>query len=116
MWALLPNTAAANPQPQTSQEHLQGGAKRPRSIFFQCCRDTAISVNWASLMVTSGSGDAHGIEEFRPMTQVVEQTRDEKIAKYMKLTKRELVERLVNSNEALDKLRKLIVAALARTE
>jgi hypothetical protein len=50
------------------------------------------------------------------MTQVVEQTRDEKIAKYMKLTKRELVERLVNSNEALDKLRKLIVAALARTE
>ena len=32
------------------------------------------------------------------------QTRDEKIAKYMKLTKRELVERLVNSNEALDKL------------
>ncbi len=50
------------------------------------------------------------------MTQVVEQTRDEKIAKYRKLTKRELVERLVNSDEALDKLRKLIVAALARTE
>ncbi len=50
------------------------------------------------------------------MTQVVEQTRDEKIAKYMKLKKRELVERLVNSDEALDKLRKLIVAALARTE
>ena len=50
------------------------------------------------------------------MTQVVKQTRDEKIATYMKLTKRELVERLVNSNEALDKLRKLIVAALARTE
>ncbi len=50
------------------------------------------------------------------MTQVVEQTRDEKIANYMKLTKRELVEKLVNSTEALDKLRKLIVAALARTE
>ena len=50
------------------------------------------------------------------MTQVIKQTRDEKIAKYMKLTKRELVERLVNSNEALDKLRKLTVAALARTE
>ncbi len=50
------------------------------------------------------------------MTKVIEQNRDVKIAKYMKLTKRELVERLVNSNEALDKLRKLIVAALARTE
>ncbi len=50
------------------------------------------------------------------MTQVVEQTRDEKIAKYMKLTKRELVERLINTNEALDKLRNRIVAALARTE
>ncbi len=45
-----------------------------------------------------------------------EQIRDLKIAKYMKLTKRELVEKLVNTNEALDKLRKLIVAALARTE
>ena len=50
------------------------------------------------------------------MTQVIKQTCDEKIAKYMKLTKRELVERLVNSNEALDKLRKLIVTALAQTE
>ncbi len=50
------------------------------------------------------------------MVRVIKQTRDEKIAMYMKLTKRELVERLVNSNEALDKLRKHIVAALARTE
>ena len=44
------------------------------------------------------------------------QTRDEKIAKYMKLTKRELAERLVQTNEALDKLRKLAAAALARME
>ncbi len=50
------------------------------------------------------------------MSKVIRQTRDEKIARYMKLTKRELVERLVNSNEALDKLRKLMVVALARTE
>ncbi len=50
------------------------------------------------------------------MTQVVKQTRDEKIAMYMKLTKWELAERLVNSNEALDKLRKLAVAALERTK
>ena len=44
------------------------------------------------------------------------QTRDEKIAKYMKLTKQELAERLVNSNDALAKLRKLAAAALARTK
>ncbi len=50
------------------------------------------------------------------MVRVIKQTRDEKIVAYMKLTKRELVERLINSNEALDKLRKLIVAALARAE
>lgn len=35
------------------------------------------------------------------MLQVIEQTRDEKIAMYMKLTKRELAEMLVNCNEAL---------------
>ena len=50
------------------------------------------------------------------MTKVIKQTRDEKIAMYMRLTKRELVKRLVNSDEALNKLQKLIVAALARTE
>jgi hypothetical protein len=35
------------------------------------------------------------------MIQVVEQTRDEKVAMYMKRTKRELAEMLVNANEAL---------------
>ena len=35
------------------------------------------------------------------MMQVVQQTRDEKIAMYMKLTKRELAEMLIASNEAL---------------
>ena len=35
------------------------------------------------------------------MMHVIKQTRDEKIAMYMKLTKRELAEMLVNSNEAI---------------
>lgn len=35
------------------------------------------------------------------MLQTVEQTRDEKIAMYMKLTKRELAEMLANCNEML---------------
>ena len=35
------------------------------------------------------------------MLQVVEQTRDEKIAMYMKITKRELAEMLVNCNDVL---------------
>ena len=35
------------------------------------------------------------------MMSVIEQTRDEQIAMYLKLTKRELTERLVNANEAL---------------
>ena len=35
------------------------------------------------------------------MFQVVEQTRDEKIAMYMKITKRELAEMLVNCNDVL---------------
>ena len=38
------------------------------------------------------------------MMHIIPQTRDEKIAMYMKLTKRELVEMLVNSNGVLDKL------------
>lgn len=33
--------------------------------------------------------------------QVIEQTRDEKLAMYQKLTKRELAEMLVNANDAL---------------
>ena len=44
------------------------------------------------------------------------QKREAKISMYMKLTKRELAERLVETNEALAKLRKLAAAALARTE
>ena len=36
------------------------------------------------------------------MMRIIEQTRDEKIAMYMKLTKREIAEMLVNSSEALD--------------
>ena len=36
------------------------------------------------------------------MMYVIPQTRDEKIAMYMKLTKREIAEMLVNSSEALD--------------
>ena len=35
------------------------------------------------------------------MLQVIEQTRDEKIAMYMRCTKRELAEMLLNCNEAL---------------
>ncbi len=38
------------------------------------------------------------------MMQVIPQTRDEKIAMYMKLTKRELAEMLVASNEAVGAL------------
>ena len=38
------------------------------------------------------------------MIQVIPQTRDEKIAMYMKLTKRELAEMLVGSNEAVNVL------------
>ena len=37
------------------------------------------------------------------MMRVIEQTRDEKIAMYMKLTKRELIEMLVNCNELIAK-------------
>lgn len=40
------------------------------------------------------------------MMQIIEQTRDEKIAMYMKLSKRELAEILTNSNEALNVLLK----------
>ena len=36
------------------------------------------------------------------MMRVIAQTRDEKITMYMKLTKRELVEMLVNANKALE--------------
>ena len=50
------------------------------------------------------------------MVKKIKKTREEKTAMYMKLTKRELVQRLINTNEALDKLRNRIVAALARTE
>jgi hypothetical protein len=38
------------------------------------------------------------------MMQKVEQTRDEKIAMYMKRSKRELAELLVNCNDVLDLL------------
>ncbi len=34
--------------------------------------------------------------------RLIEQTRDEKVTMYMKLTKRELVEMLVNVNKALE--------------
>ena len=40
------------------------------------------------------------------MMQVIEQTRDENIAMYMKLTKREIAEMLVNANEAVSLLQK----------
>lgn len=39
------------------------------------------------------------------MIQMIEQTRDEKIAMYMNLTKRELVEMVINCNELLTMLR-----------
>ena len=38
------------------------------------------------------------------MMHIIEQTRDEKIAMYMKLTKRELSEMLINCNDALKML------------
>ena len=38
------------------------------------------------------------------MMQVIKQTRDEKIAMYMKSTKRELVEMLATCNEHIDRL------------
>ena len=38
------------------------------------------------------------------MIQVIPQTRDEKIAMYMKLTKRELAEMLAGANEHVDRL------------
>ena len=38
------------------------------------------------------------------MLYIVEQTRDEKIAMYMKLRKREIAEMLVNANDALHHL------------
>lgn len=37
------------------------------------------------------------------MVYIISQTRDEKIIMYMKLTKRELVEMLVNTHEILDR-------------
>ena len=40
------------------------------------------------------------------MLKVIEQTRDEKIAMYMKMTKRELVAMLINANDAIDMLQK----------
>ena len=36
------------------------------------------------------------------MMRIIEQTRDEKIAMYMKLTKRELAEMVINVNAALE--------------
>jgi len=36
------------------------------------------------------------------MMHIIPQTRDEKVIMYMKLTKRELVEMLINANKALD--------------
>ena len=36
--------------------------------------------------------------------QVVEQTKDEKVAMYMKLTKRELIEMVIHCNELLGKM------------
>ena len=36
------------------------------------------------------------------MLLVLEQTREEKIIMYMKSTKRELIEMLINANEAID--------------
>lgn len=38
------------------------------------------------------------------MLQVIEQTRDERMAMYMNLRKAELAEMLINCNEALDRL------------
>lgn len=38
------------------------------------------------------------------MMQVIPQTRDEKVAMYMKLTKRELVEMLLNNQDFRDRL------------
>lgn len=40
------------------------------------------------------------------MLQVIEQTREEKIAMYMKLKKREIAEMLANANDAIDMLQK----------
>ena len=38
------------------------------------------------------------------MVQVIEQTKDEKIAMYMKLSKRELAEMLINANILLESI------------
>lgn len=40
------------------------------------------------------------------VVQVIEQTREEKIAMYMKMTKREIAEMLTNANDAIDLLQK----------
>ncbi len=37
------------------------------------------------------------------MMRLIEQTRDEKVTMYMKLTKRELAEMVINANLALDR-------------
>ena len=50
------------------------------------------------------------------MSKEIKQTRDEKTAMYLKLTKRELVELLVNANEALDSIQDRALAALERTK
>ena len=44
------------------------------------------------------------IEKHAGYCQVVEMTREEKIAMYMKLTKRELIEMLIHCNELLGKM------------
>ncbi len=41
------------------------------------------------------------------VVQVLEQTHEEKITMYMKLTKREIAEMLANANEAIDSLQKM---------
>ncbi len=42
------------------------------------------------------------------MVQIVEQTKEEKLAMYMKLTKKELAEMLINCNEIIDKITPVI--------
>ena len=50
------------------------------------------------------------------MVQVIEQTRDEKISMYMKCTKRELVEMVINCNEAVARLGLKAADAVKRSE
>ncbi len=49
------------------------------------------------------------------MMHVIEQSRDEKVTMYMKLSKRELVEMLLNNQDAVDRLLKQLHSLTSKT-